>query len=245
MWFEAARTGLERRSFRLRLQPRSIIIEKDGRLPRIVSSAREFLEFVERQGLPIDPASYRAADEYGDGKQDTSRRASDSPFERPFGGAGGERTQAQGVFGRAAVAEGVRPGMDAIEARLAELGLEQDRLAAERRAALQAAEDNRLLESRCAALEAELARMGAVAAETAKQRDLYQMSAAWAEERLRAMQAELDGPAEERGADKKFNQLRRFLARELHPDLAGEDAAERHLREAIFKRVWAKIEQLQ
>ena len=56
IWFEAARTALERRAFRVRLQPRSIIIEKDGRLPRIVGSAREFLEFAERQGLAVEAA---------------------------------------------------------------------------------------------------------------------------------------------------------------------------------------------
>ena len=238
IWFEAARTGLERRAFRLRLQPRSIIVEKDGRLPRIVSSAREFLEFSERQGVQIEAAAYEAADGYGDNK-------SDAPFETPIPG-GVDRRAAKGAgFGQAALAETVRPDTRAVEARLAELRLEQDRLVAERRAAAQALDEKRQLEARCAALEVELARVGAVAADTAKQRDLYQLSAMAAEDRLRAMQAALDGPAEERGADKKFHQLRRFLARELHPDLSGEDVGERALREVLFKRVWAKIEQLQ
>ena len=237
-WFEAARTGLERRAFRLRVQPRSIVIEKDGRLPRIVSSAREFLEFAERQGLQIGGAAYAAADAYGDGK-------SDRPFETPIPGGAERRAPASGGFGRVAVAEAVRPEKTAVEARLAELRLEQDRVSAERLAAKQVLDEKRQLEARCAALEVELARVGALAAETAKQRDLYQLSAVAAEDRLRVMQAALDGPQEERGPDKKFNQLRRFLARELHPDLSGEDAAERALREGIFKRVWAKIEQLQ
>ncbi len=239
-WFEAARTGLERRAFRMRVQPRSIVIEKDGRLPRIVSSAREFLEFAERQGLQIGPAAFDAADGYGDGKSDT-------PFETPIPGGVDRRAAraAGGGFGQAAVAETMRPDTRAVEARLAELRLEQDRLSAERRAAAQAVDEKRQLEARCAALEVELARVGALAAETAKQRDLYQLSATAAEDRLRVMQSALEGPQEERGPDRKFNQLRRFLARELHPDLSGEDAAERALREVIFKRVWAKIEQLQ
>jgi septal ring factor EnvC (AmiA/AmiB activator) len=104
---------------------------------------------------------------------------------------------------------------------------------------------NAELEAREAELQAELARVAVALDETAKQRDLYQMSVNVAEERIAKLTLELAGSAEERGPDRRFNQLRRFLARELHPDLAGEDAAERVLREMIFKRVWAKIEQLQ
>ena len=48
-----------------------------------------------------------------------------------------------------------------------------------------------------------------------------------------------------RSSDRRFDALRRFLARELHPDLAGADAKARYIREEIFKRVWAKIEELQ
>ena len=81
-------------------------------------------------------------------------------------------------------------------------------------------------------------------AEAVKSRDLWQMSAASAEDRLRALEAQAEAPGP-RGSDRRFDQLRRFLARELHPDLAGEDAVARGLREALFKRVWAKIETLQ
>ncbi len=225
-WFEAARAGLLKRAFRLRLQPRSIVIEKDGRLPRIVGSAREFLEFAERQGLEVTPGAYIAADAYGDGRHET-------PFDRA--GAGAVSRPAGGAFGRATAAEPGPQRASAAEARLSELAREQERVASERRAS---AETTQALEARCVALAAELT-------EARQQRDLYQMSVAAAEARLRTLQAALDGPAEERGPDKKFNQLRRFLARELHPDLAGEDAVERRLREGIFKRVWSKIEQLQ
>ncbi len=239
-WFGAVRKALEQRGFRMRLQPRSLIMEKDGRLPRIVGTAREFLEFAERQGAPVDPDAYVGADAYGDG-------SSGAPFDKP-GSAGHARVahgSSVGVQAASSLPDAASAGTGAVEARLGELRREQERLADERRAALLAAEETRRLEARCAALEGELARLGAAATEAVQQRDLYRMSVASAEARLRALQAELDGPAEERGADKKFNQLRRYLARELHPDLAGEDAAERRLREAIFKRVWSKIEQLQ
>ncbi len=133
-----------------------------------------------------------------------------------------------------------------MEQRLAELRVEQERLAADRRVADALAREKQQLQDRCTQLEAELTRLAAAAAEAVKQRDLWQMTAAAAEDRLRVLQAELDAPAAAtRGNDRRFEQLRRYLARELHPDLAGEDLRERALREALFKRVWAKIEQLQ
>lgn len=243
-WFEAARTGLERRGFKLRIQPRSIIIDKDSRLPRIVSSAREFLEFADRQGIAIDPAAYEIADLYGDERSDLSGRYSDSPFETPTADplAGMPMPEHEGDHG---VAELRRPEVSAVELRLAELRMEQERLAAERREARLLVSENRQLEQHCAALQAEVVRLTAVASEAVKQRDLWQMSAASAEDRLKILLAETEGPPGLRGSDKKFDQLRRFLARELHPDLAGGDGAERSVREALFKRVWAKIEQLQ
>ena len=266
-WFEAARTGLERRGFKLRLQPRSIVIDKEGRLPRIVGSAREFLEFAERQGLPALPGAMDAADTYGDGKSDTSGRASPSPFETPapafahasaqvapdvFAGGGGLGSGGEfsaGLFAGGTVAQDRAslntPQVNAVEARLNEIRLDQDRLAAERRAAQIVLQDKRHLEQQLSALQQEMARLRANLAEAAKQRDMYQMTATAAEEKLRVLQADQDSPGAPRGADKRFDQLRRFLARELHPDLSGEDAAERALRETIFKRVWAKIEQLQ
>ena len=101
------------------------------------------------------------------------------------------------------------------------------------------------LEERCATLEAELNRLNRLLLEAEKQRDLYQLSAAAAEDRLRDLQSEYETVPLVKGGDKRFDQLRRFLARELHPDLARPDTPERAVREALFKRVWAKIEQLQ
>ena len=240
-WFEAARIGLEHRGFAMRIQPRSIVIEKEARLPRILGSARDFLEFAERQGLPVDPAAYKGADQYGDERSDLRARASASPFETPADPAAEHCTPAG--IDVSAMAER-RPELTAVELRLAELRLEQDRLAAERRAAHTLSHDKRLLEERCAGLEAELQRLTAIPAEAVKSRDLWQMSAEAAEGRLRLLEANDETPGP-RGADKRFDQLRRFLARELHPDLAGEDNAARNVREALFKRVWAKIEALQ
>jgi hypothetical protein len=268
MWFELARAGLERRGFRLRVQQRSIVVEKDQRLPRLMGSAREFLEFVERQGLRVDKVSFAAADRYGDARSNMTGRASPSQFESPSplsklvdpgpveSGLSLPPLPPAPVFGRAGLAEADRPPLDYASIRLA-----HERTAAERRQAFQVPPPINLqeLQERCQALEtrnatlelrhtemrAELARAAVSLMDAAKQRDLYETTANAAETRVRLLQVELDGPPDERGPDKKFNQLRRFLARELHPDLAGEDAAERMIRETIFKRVWAKIEQLQ
>jgi hypothetical protein len=234
-WFEAARTGLERRGFRIRIQQRSIIIDKEGRLPRIVGSAREFLEFVERQGLQVSAADYEAADRYGDGRSDLSGRFTASPFETP---------PAVGGVPRPVVMPERRPEVSAVEQRIAELRLEQDRVAEERRSTHTLLHEKKRLEERCAELEAEVSRLGELSAEAVKQREIWQLAASAAEERLKLLQAELDLPSVVKGGDKRFDQLRRFLARELHPDLAGENEAERVLREALFKRVWAKILEL-
>jgi hypothetical protein len=248
-WFEAARTGLERRGFKLRIQPRSIIIDKEARLPRIVGSAREFLEFAEKQGLRIDPAAFAASDRYGDSRSDLAGRASPSPFETP---PPDYVPPQQRRFETATVAETRRPEVSAVENRLVELRQEQDRLAIERRIAEAVAQEKAELEERCAALEercatlaAEHKRLSRLLQEAEKQRDLYQLSAAAAEDRLRDLQADSETVPLAKGGDKRFDQLRRFLARELHPDLARPDTPERAVREALFKRVWARIEQLQ
>jgi len=247
-WFEAVRTGLERRGFKLRLQQRSIIIDKEARLPRIVGSAREFLEFAERQGLRIDQNAFAEADRYGDGRSDLSGRASASPFETPPDDV---VVLAPRRF-ETALAEARRPEAVAVETRLVELRQEQERQAAERHAVQSLAQEKSEREDRYAALEeqyqlleAEQRRLGRLLSETEKQRDLYQLSASAAEDRLRDLQLEYETAPMMKGSDKRFDQLRRFLARELHPDLARADTAERAVREALFKRVWAKIEQLQ
>jgi hypothetical protein len=252
-WFESARTGLEQRGFRLRVQTRSIIIDKEGRLPRIVGGAREFLEFAERQGIKVDPAAWDSADRYGDARSDLRGRYSASPFETPPLASAAAAAAAPAVAPVAASAgyAAERSEVAALEARLKELRAEQEKVAQERREAQTLLFEKRQLETRVAELAAEKAslaeemtRLQLAASEAVKQCDLWKLSAAAAEERLRALQAEADRPAP-KGIDKRFDQLRRFLARELHPDLAGDDNSERLLREALFKRVWAKVEQLQ
>jgi len=248
IWFELAKSGLERRGFRLRVQPRSIVVEKEQRLPRLMSSAREFLEFAERQGLRIDQHAFAEADRYGDGRSDLSGRASASPFETPpedYVAAPQRRFET-------AIAEARRPEAAAVETRLVELRQEQERQAAEHLAVQSLAQEKAELEERYSALEerylhleAEQRRLARLLSETEKQRDLYQLSASAAEDRLRDLQIEYETVPLAKGNDKRFDQLRRFLARELHPDLARADTPERAVREALFKRVWAKIEQLQ
>jgi chromosome segregation ATPase len=153
---------------------------------------------------------------------------------------------------RTALAEARRPEAVAVETRLVDLRQEQERQAAERYAVQSLAQEKAeledrytALEERCHQLEAEQRRLSRMLSETETQRDLYQLSASAAEDRVRDLQLEYETAPMMRGSDKRFDQLRRFLARELHPDLARADTPERAVREALFKRVWAKIEQLQ
>ncbi len=43
----------------------------------------------------------------------------------------------------------------------------------------------------------------------------------------------------------RFDSLRRVLARELHPDYAPADRGDMSLREALFKSIWPKVEQIE
>jgi len=43
----------------------------------------------------------------------------------------------------------------------------------------------------------------------------------------------------------RFDALRRVLARELHPDYAPPDRGDLSLREALFKSIWPKVEQIE
>jgi hypothetical protein len=200
-WFQAATTALNQRGFTLRVQPKSIVVEHPTRLPRIFGSARDMLEFAQKQGIQISDGAFTVADLYGDGSNPpTHGRRSPSQFETP-----------PELVGNAAHRDGGQG--------------EQERWRA---------------------LEAEVQRLQARAEEAEKQCALWQMSASAAEDRALALQAALEGSGGgPRGADQRFEQLRRFLARALHPDLAGSDHAARAIREEIFKRVWAKIEELQ
>jgi len=202
-WFQAARTALSQRGFTLRVQPKSIVVEHPARLPRIFGSARDMLEFAQKQGIEVSAGAFKVADLYGDGTTPPLHgRRSPSPFETPpeLVGGGAGRDGGGG-------------------------GGEQDRWRA---------------------LEAEVLRLQIRVEEAEKKCALWQMSASAAEDRAQALQAALDsGGGGARGPDPRFEALRRFLARALHPDLAGGDPVARAIREEIFKRVWSKIEELQ
>jgi hypothetical protein len=43
----------------------------------------------------------------------------------------------------------------------------------------------------------------------------------------------------------RFGALRRVLARELHPDYAPAGLGDMSLREALFKSIWPKVEQIE
>jgi len=200
-WFQAAVAALSQRGFTLRVQPKSIVVEHPARLPRIFGSARDMLEFAQKQGIEVSAGAFKVADLYGDGTNPPLHgRRTPSQFETPPELVGG--------------------------------GAERDGGGGE--------------QARWRALEAEVFRLQARVEEAEKQRALWQMSATAAEDRVQALQAALDsGGGGARGPDPRFEALRRFLARALHPDLAGGDAVARAIREEIFKRVWAKIEELQ
>ena len=192
-WFLTVRGALQDLGYRMRILPHSIVLEKEHRNPRIFGSARDLLEFAQRQGAAINPSVFVAADLYGEGQPAT-------------------------LVGRRTHSQFEKPAPDTVPQRVPNPAIGSHNT-----------------------LEAELQRLREVAAEAEQQRDLWRMTATSAQERLAAF--EVPGTPEP-GADKRFDQLKRLLARELHPDLAA-DAEEKRVREVIFKRVWAKIEQLQ
>jgi hypothetical protein len=91
-----------------------------------------------------------------------------------------------------------------------------------------------------AALDAAVERLQR-AAEAARQgAEAAQRRALLAERRV----AELESrPRTTLAGDERLTALKRLLARELHPDQPGTQA-ERGLREALFKRLWPKLEAL-
>lgn len=80
---------------------------------------------------------------------------------------------------------------------------------------------------------------------TVAERDEWEKRARAAEqaaETLRAAEAAPAGPAKE--GDPKYAALRRFLARELHPDAAPAADDVRSVKSELFKLVWAEITRL-
>ena len=64
------------------------------------------------------------------------------------------------------------------------------------------------------------------------------------EQRARAAQAELDGLRAASGAPAKYAALRRFIARELHPDATPATGPVLAAKSDLFKLVWAEITRL-
>ena len=50
--------------------------------------------------------------------------------------------------------------------------------------------------------------------------------------------------AKTNGTDAKFEELRRYLAREFHPDHVVGDGLEKMFRAEVFKKIWPKIEEI-
>ncbi|MFC7538654.1 hypothetical protein ACFQU2_03265 [Siccirubricoccus deserti] len=91
-----------------------------------------------------------------------------------------------------------------------------------------------------AALEAAVERLQR-AVEAARQRaEAAQRRALVAERRVTELESR---PRTLTAGDERLTTLKRLLARELHPDQPGSPA-ERSLREALFKRLWPKLEAL-
>lgn len=67
---------------------------------------------------------------------------------------------------------------------------------------------------------------------------------AWKRRALAAEARMLTEEAEEMD-QRRFDALRRVLARELHPDYAPADQGDLSLREALFKSIWPKVEQIE
>ncbi len=67
---------------------------------------------------------------------------------------------------------------------------------------------------------------------------------AWKRRALAAEARMLNEEADEMDRQ-RFDALRRVLARELHPDYAPADRGDMSLREALFKSIWPKVEQIE
>jgi hypothetical protein len=90
------------------------------------------------------------------------------------------------------------------------------------------------------ALEAAMDRLELAAAAVRLGAETAQRRALLAERRVTELESR---PRPTAAGDERLTTLKRLLARELHPDQPGSPA-ERGLREALFKRLWPKLEAL-
>lgn len=91
---------------------------------------------------------------------------------------------------------------------------------------------------RIAELEAQVARLKEAGKTIIQQREEW---------KARALAAEKlgSGGSAPGGDAGRYAALKRILARELHPDYAPGDGIERVVREAIFKKVWPQVEDME
>jgi hypothetical protein len=94
------------------------------------------------------------------------------------------------------------------------------------------------LELRIAELEGMLSHLRQRGLLAVAQRNQWEKRALAAEEKLANADSAQGGP------NKKYEHLRRFLAKEFHPDHTSSSGIEKLVRTEIFKMVWAKVEEL-
>jgi hypothetical protein len=94
------------------------------------------------------------------------------------------------------------------------------------------------------AIESRVERLIALTLRAAQKRDAWERRALAAETQLTAVTTTLN---DVRGAvvtDRKFDALRRFLAREFHPDYSTGDGVNKTIKAEIFKRIWPVVEEI-
>lgn len=99
-------------------------------------------------------------------------------------------------------------------------------------------QDIQALQARIAELESTLSRLRERGRLAVAQRDAWEQRAMAAERRLIG-----GGTLIEPG--RKFEQLKRFLAREFHPDNNSGLGFDRVVRTEIFKLIWSKVEEIE
>jgi len=93
-------------------------------------------------------------------------------------------------------------------------------------------------------LKAKIGRLRAAGKTVIEQRNVWQQRALEAEANVKALKATLGELRGTGGDDKKFDELRRFLAREFHPDHSKSEGIEKILRAEMFKNIWPKVEDI-
>jgi hypothetical protein len=74
--------------------------------------------------------------------------------------------------------------------------------------------------------------------------EMWENLAAAAEARVAELNAKLN-MRQDAGPNRKFEQLKRVLAREFHPDHSGAQGIEKLIRAEMFKTVWPKVEEIE